>query len=428
MAQDGAQAARKGQAFFFVDRNLQYAGQLVFHRVFDGDNFFGAGVDLGNGCIQRGGLAAAGGAGHQHHAVGLGCQAAQYGSDLFVKAQAGELQALHLVRQRLLVQNPQHRVLAVDAGDDGDAQVNQSALQADAKAPVLGHSALGNIELRHHLDARDGLLGQIGSGYGAHRAEHAVHAVLDDHAAAARLQVDVAGAGAQGIENGGVDELDDGACVFADGAKAQFLHGPVAPAGSARILGFQRLHGAQPCLLARQVGRDVAAVGQAFGVAKIQRGIGPLAQLGVEWVRHHQQQGVCIVAQQQALVAQHVAKRHLLQRRLQGVDGCHGQHRQAHALAQCVQKLQVIELQDLLQRLHHGQVFDLGQVLCLLHQAHEFGRGGRCFVVHRILPASSKIGKYITTTMKPMTSPMKAISSGSNSLTNQSIHWLISLS
>ena len=38
VAQDRAQAAREGQAFLLVDRNLQHARQLVFDRVLDGDD------------------------------------------------------------------------------------------------------------------------------------------------------------------------------------------------------------------------------------------------------------------------------------------------------------------------------------------------------------------------------------------------------
>ena len=76
MAQDGAQAAREGQPFLLVDRNLQYARQLVFNRILDGDDLVLPVVDLGNRRIQRRGFAPAGGAGDQEHAVGLAGDAA----------------------------------------------------------------------------------------------------------------------------------------------------------------------------------------------------------------------------------------------------------------------------------------------------------------------------------------------------------------
>ena len=58
VAQDGAQAAREGQALLLVDRDLQHAGQLVFDRILDGDDLVLAVVDLGDRGVQRGGLAA----------------------------------------------------------------------------------------------------------------------------------------------------------------------------------------------------------------------------------------------------------------------------------------------------------------------------------------------------------------------------------
>ena len=78
VAQQGAQAARKGQALALVHRNLQHPRQLILDRVFDRHQLFGAGIDFGEHRIQCGGLAATGRAGHQQHAVGLARQAAQF--------------------------------------------------------------------------------------------------------------------------------------------------------------------------------------------------------------------------------------------------------------------------------------------------------------------------------------------------------------
>ncbi len=97
VAQDGAQAARKRQAFLFVDRDLKHAAELVLHRVLDGDDLVVPAVDLVDGGVQRGGLAAAGGAGGQNHAVGLLAQRAQLAFGDVVKTQGFEPQAGHLV-------------------------------------------------------------------------------------------------------------------------------------------------------------------------------------------------------------------------------------------------------------------------------------------------------------------------------------------
>ena len=71
VAQDGTQPAGEGQAFFLVDRDLHDAFHLVLDRVLDGDDLVGRVLDLVQGGVQGGGLAAAGGAGDQEHAVGL---------------------------------------------------------------------------------------------------------------------------------------------------------------------------------------------------------------------------------------------------------------------------------------------------------------------------------------------------------------------
>ena len=42
VAQDRAQAAREGQALLLVHRDLQHARQLIFDRVFDGDDLVAA--------------------------------------------------------------------------------------------------------------------------------------------------------------------------------------------------------------------------------------------------------------------------------------------------------------------------------------------------------------------------------------------------
>jgi len=61
VAQDGAQAAREGQTFLFVYGNLGDASQLIFDRVFDGDDLVFVGLDFVYRRIEGRGLARAGG-------------------------------------------------------------------------------------------------------------------------------------------------------------------------------------------------------------------------------------------------------------------------------------------------------------------------------------------------------------------------------
>ena len=77
MAEDGAQAAREGESLLLVDRNLGDAANLIFDRILDGDDLVFVGLDLVERGVERGGFAGAGGAGHQHHAVGLANVAAE---------------------------------------------------------------------------------------------------------------------------------------------------------------------------------------------------------------------------------------------------------------------------------------------------------------------------------------------------------------
>ena len=67
-----------------------------------------------------------------------------------VEAQAAEGRV-----QRLLVEDADDRVLAVDGRHDRDAEVDGAALHAQAEAPVLGHALLRDVQLGHDLDAAD---------------------------------------------------------------------------------------------------------------------------------------------------------------------------------------------------------------------------------------------------------------------------------
>ena len=101
------------------------------------------------------------------------------------------------------------RVLAVRGGHDRDAEVDRAAGDAELEAAVLRHALLGDVELRHDLDAADdrgvmALVDRI-----ERFVEHAVDAVLDHHLVVARLDVNVRGAALDGVEDDRVDELDD---------------------------------------------------------------------------------------------------------------------------------------------------------------------------------------------------------------------------
>ena len=107
----------------------------------------------------------------------------------------------------------------MDGRHDGDAEIDEAALVADAEAAVLGDAALGDIEFAHDLDARnDGGVPVLRDG-GHGVVEHAVDAVFDDDFLIARFDVDIAGAAFEGVKDGGIDELDDRRDVAVTGGK-----------------------------------------------------------------------------------------------------------------------------------------------------------------------------------------------------------------
>ena len=132
---------------------------------------------------------------------------------------------LELLAHRLLVEHAEHGVFAVDGGHDGDAEVDQAALVAHAEAAVLGHAALGDVELAHDLDAARGWwCGARGRWAPWPACSTPSMRYLTTTRIVVGLDVDVGGAAFERGEDGGVDQPDDGADVFFAG---QLLDGDV---------------------------------------------------------------------------------------------------------------------------------------------------------------------------------------------------------
>ena len=126
--QDGAEAAREGQALLLVDRDLRDALELILDGIFDGDDLVFVVLDLAQRGVERGGFAGTGGAGDQHHAVGLGDVAAEFGEIAFAEADHIERELGELLAHRFLVEHAEHGVFAMNGGHDGDAEIDQAAL------------------------------------------------------------------------------------------------------------------------------------------------------------------------------------------------------------------------------------------------------------------------------------------------------------
>ena len=84
---------------------------------------------------------------------------------------------------------------------------------AQLEAAVLRHALLGDVELGHHLDARDDRAVELLGDRPHRRLQHAVDPVLHVHRVVLRLDVDVAGAPLDGGVDRRVDQPDDRADV-----------------------------------------------------------------------------------------------------------------------------------------------------------------------------------------------------------------------
>src|SRR3954452_1556300 len=209
VAKDGAQSARKRQPFLLIHRNLRDSSELVFDRILDRNDLVFRGLNLGKRGVQRRRFAGAGGSGDEHHSVRLFDELAELEQHLLVEAEDVEAQALEVGVHRLLVQDADDRILAVRGGDDGDAEVDGAAGDAQFETAVLRHALLGDVELRHDLDARNdravvALVDRL-----ERFVEDAGDAVLDDHFVVARFDVNVRGAALDRVEDDRVDQLDD---------------------------------------------------------------------------------------------------------------------------------------------------------------------------------------------------------------------------
>src|SRR3972149_7558220 len=171
-----------------VGLDLVDAGQVVLDGVFGGGDVDVGGVELGQGGVEGGGLAGAGGPGDVEDAVGLGDHVAHLGERPRMRNQP--LQAQHGVG---LVEDAHADLLAPLGRDGGDAEVDGAVLQAHGDAAVLGHALLGDVELGENLHPRDQAHLRL-FGQGLHHLQDAVNAEAHHHLFFPRLHVDVAGA------------------------------------------------------------------------------------------------------------------------------------------------------------------------------------------------------------------------------------------
>jgi hypothetical protein len=232
----------------------------------------------------------------------------------------------------------------------------------------------------------------------------------------------IAGLRLQRIIKRGVDQFDDGAGVFADRLQREPLQRGIQNQGFRAAI-EHAVDGAGGFLMLRQVGGNVRGMDQAALERPADKFLRPWREGGVKRVGEHQQQGAVGFTERQALTRDGVVEGHDVECRLQAVQALHVEHRIAHGPPKPAHEGLRVGAQPFFQQPHQSQrsALDLGAHLLNEGQRDSFrAEIGLRHVVHWMLPASSKMGRYISSTMSPMTTPMKAISSGSNRRVNQS--------
>src|SRR5262249_50968964 len=183
--------------------NLPDAVQLVLDRILDGDDVLVGGVDPRQAGVERSGLPAAGRAGDQDDAVRLVNERIDE-----LQLVADQAQLVELQDGGGAVEQTHDYALAVRGGHGRDADVHVLAGQLDADAAVLRQTLLGDVQPGHDLDARDDhRLEALGRRDDV--VEDAVDAEAHRQVALERLDVDVAGAVLDRLEEERIDQLDD---------------------------------------------------------------------------------------------------------------------------------------------------------------------------------------------------------------------------
>ena len=139
------------------------------------------------------------------------------------------------------------------------------------------------------------------------RTEHTVDAIPNLQPGRFALQVNIAGAGLEGVVQGRIDQPHHRARVFADRHQRQFFHTQHRFAVT-RLFTQQAGHGTHGLFLARQVGIQVTALHQTQARPGGQRKARPLTQALVKRIGNGRRQRTALQAQAQAAPARSLGK------------------------------------------------------------------------------------------------------------------------
>ena len=205
-----------------VDLGLGHAGQLDFHRILDGGDVDVGLVDLVQRGVERRGLAATGGARDEDDAVGILDEAAE-------RLEHG-LRHHHLVqRQHRLArragEEAHDHLLPVGRRDGGDAEMRRAPADLLGEPSVLGEAGFGDVEVAEDLDPADQRQVEL-AGKREHLPQHPVDAEADPRLELLRFDVNVGRPLANGVEDDGVEHLDERGAF---GQGGELLAGVVGP-------------------------------------------------------------------------------------------------------------------------------------------------------------------------------------------------------
>ena len=139
----------EGQPDALADLALVDAGEVVLHRILGGDDLAVGTVEHVQGRVQGGGLARAGGPGHQEDAVGPADDLVEHLEVVRLEAEVHEADL-----DRLRPQDSQDDRLAVVGGAAAHAEVDRLPVHGHLDPAVLRNAPFGDVDAGHELDPR----------------------------------------------------------------------------------------------------------------------------------------------------------------------------------------------------------------------------------------------------------------------------------
>ncbi len=203
LAQNGAQGIGKGKPDVLFRRDLIDAGNLKFHRVFDGDDVVNRIVEFVQRGIKRGGLARTGRASDENQSV------RRVNGGFELPERIGIQPSLSMLAERLVLSST--RITIFSPWTVGKTETRRSKslpLTLTRMRPSCGRrrSAMSRLLM---ILKREANASCICLGGGVAVQQHAVHAITQAHHFFKRLKVNVTGPIFDGLNDDQVGELDD---------------------------------------------------------------------------------------------------------------------------------------------------------------------------------------------------------------------------